>query len=72
MAMSYMKAWKLVKGMDDGFIEPLVKKSRGGQKRGGAVVTPTGRQVLALYRKMESASQSAIRCTAPRFKRLLK
>jgi molybdate transport system regulatory protein len=72
MAMSYMKAWKLVQSMDLGFAEPLVRKSRGGSTRGGAVVSPTGLRVLALYREMESAGQTAINRTASRFKRLLK
>lgn len=72
MGMSYMKAWKLVQGMDRGFAEPLVRKSRGGQARGGAVVSPTGRQVLALYREMESTSRAALRRSGTRFNRLLK
>ena len=72
MEMSYMKAWKLVQGMDRGFAEPLVVKSRGGHARGGAVVSPTGRQVLALYREMESAVKAASRRSGARFNRLLK
>ena len=72
MEMSYMKAWKLVQSMDRGFAEPLVRKTRGGQNRGGATVSPTGLKVLALYREMESASQAAIRRSTARFNRLLK
>jgi molybdate transport system regulatory protein len=72
MAMSYMKAWKLVKSLDRGFAEPLVRKSRGGSARGGAAVSPTGMRVLALYREMESASQAAVRRSASRLNRLLK
>jgi molybdate transport system regulatory protein len=48
MGMSYMKAWSLVQSM-----KPLVETSRGGQSGGGAKLTETGRQTLALYRKME-------------------
>lgn len=72
MGMSYMKAWKLVQGMDRGFAEPLVRKSRGGQARGGASLSPTGRKALALYREMEAASQAAVGRTRARFERLLK
>ena len=71
MEMSYMKAWKLAKGMERGFAEPLVRKTRGGSARGGATVSPTGLKVLALYREMESASQAATQRAATRFKRLL-
>ncbi len=72
MEMSYMKAWKLVKGMERGFAEPLVRKTRGGSARGGATISPTGRKVLTLYREMESASQAVIRRAVPRLNRLLK
>lgn len=72
MEMSYMKAWKLVKSMDRGFAEPLVRKTRGGSGRGGATVSPTGLKVLALYRQMESASQTAVHRCAGQFRGLLK
>lgn len=48
MDMSYMKAWLLVQTM-----KPLVETTRGGQNRGGAKLTETGRKVLALYQKMQ-------------------
>jgi len=72
MGMSYMKAWKLVKSMDRGFTEPLVRKTRGGSTRGGAVVSPVGLRVLALYREMELASHAVVRRSTARFNRLLK
>lgn len=53
MGMSYMRAWTLVKAMDRGFAEPLVRKERGGHRRGGAELTPTGREVLRVYRELE-------------------
>jgi molybdate transport system regulatory protein len=48
MDMSYMKAWLLVQTM-----KPLVEMTRGGQSRGGAKLTETGRKALALYQKMQ-------------------
>ncbi len=48
MGMSYMKAWSLIQTM-----KPLVETSRGGQNRGGAKLTETGRKALALYQKMQ-------------------
>jgi molybdate transport system regulatory protein len=72
MGMSYMRAWVLVKSLDRGFAEPLVSKSRGGSARGGATLTKTGRQVLGLYREMETASKVAIHAASKRFNLLLK
>jgi molybdate transport system regulatory protein len=59
MDMSYMRAWTLVKTMNACFREPLVALSRGGPAKGGAALTPAGREVLALYRAMETAALAA-------------
>lgn len=53
MDMSYMRAWTLVKTMNGCFKEPLIEAVRGGNKRGGAKLTPSGQQVLKLYQEME-------------------
>jgi len=53
MDMSYMRAWKLVQTMNGCFKEPLVTAMRGGQERGGAELTQTGRRVLELYQQMD-------------------
>ena len=72
MAMSYMKAWKLVHSLDRGFAEPLVLKRRGGSARGGATLSATGQQVLTLYREMATVARCAVRRPGTRFTRLLK
>ena len=72
MEMSYMRAWTLVRSMARGFAEPLVRNSRGGHSRGGAVLSETGRRVLGLYREMEAASTQAIRDAGRRLDRLRK
>jgi molybdate transport system regulatory protein len=54
--MSYMRAWTLVKTMNQCFRRPVVVAQRGGKKGGGMKVTATGRRVLALYHEMESAA----------------
>ena len=61
LEMSYMRAWSLVRTMNEAFREPLVVTHRGGQGRGGASLTPTGERALLLYRKMQ---QRALRATA--------
>jgi len=59
MEMSYMKAWKLVKGLNARFCEPLVAMQRGGKEQGGATLTPTGEKVLALYHEAVAAAEKA-------------
>ena len=54
MGMSYMRAWKLIKTMNQCFREPLVILARGGRKGGGAHLSETGQRVLALYHRMEA------------------
>lgn len=61
MDMSYNRAWLLVRTMNRCFKEPVVSATRGGDKHGGAELTATGKQVLALYRKLEAKVQSATR-----------
>jgi molybdate transport system regulatory protein len=63
MDMSYNRAWLLVRTMNRCFKEPLVLASRGGDSHGGAELTKTGQQVLALYKKLESKIESATRQT---------
>ena len=60
MGMSYKRAWLLVETMNRCFRAPVVETSRGGQARGGAVLTPSGEQVLAAYRRMEVLTTEAI------------
>lgn len=59
VGMSYMRAWKLLQTMNSCFKEPLVTTSRGGSERGHAALTPTGREVLALYRQLEGLALEA-------------
>ncbi len=60
MGMSYKRAWLLVETMNHCFREPLVRTSRGGSAKGGAVLTLAGAEVLALYRRMEERSAHAV------------
>ena len=67
MGMSYKRAWLLVNTMNACFRKPLVAASRGGSSYGGAVLTPEGEKVLALFRGMEKKTAAAI---APEMKQL--
>lgn len=59
MGMSYRRAWNLVETMNAMFRAPLVESARGGPGGGGATLTDTGREVLALYRRIESEAALA-------------
>jgi molybdate transport system regulatory protein len=67
LGMSYMRAWTLLRTMNGCFRAPLVRPVRGGEKGGGAELTPVGKRVLVLYREMED---EALRAAAPAWARL--
>lgn len=60
MNMSYKRAWSLVQALNEGFGQPLVETARGGAGQGGALLTPLGQEVLARYRAMQAAAETAI------------
>jgi molybdate transport system regulatory protein len=72
LGMSYMRAWSLIRIMNERFREPLVDAVRGGSRRGGATLTPAGRAVLRLYRKMTRASELAAAAYFRELRRLLR
>jgi molybdate transport system regulatory protein len=63
MDMSYMRAWTLVKSLNSWFRTPLVRVIRGGPAGGGANLTRMGRQVIALYRRLEQQSMRGAQAT---------
>jgi molybdate transport system regulatory protein len=60
LAMSYKRAWYLIDTMNTYFSEPVVVSAKGGNSRGGARLTATGRKVLECYRRMEKKTHSAL------------
>lgn len=54
LGMSYRRAWLLVDSMNRCFSDRLVDTIAGGGQAKGARLTPTGREVLALYRALEA------------------
>jgi len=57
MGMSYKRAWQLVDELNRSFATPLVSTSKGGERGGGAQLTPTGQHVLDAYRSIERKAQ---------------
>lgn len=73
LGMSYMRAWTLIRTMNRCFREPLVVAMRGGTRGGGgASLSVTGRQVLALYRRMEAKSLDSVQPDWRKFQKLLR
>ena len=72
MEMSYMKAWLLVQMMNRCFRSPLVTLERGGASGGGAQLTPTGLEVLELYRHMEETAMAVMKPDWQRLQKLLR
>ena len=72
MGMSYMKAWKLIQSMNRCFREPVLEVQRGGKGGGTARLTPLGRTVLGLYRRMEQDSLAALRPSEEKIAALLR
>lgn len=60
MDMSYRRAWLLVSDMNRMFNAPVVESQRGGQKGGGAALTPFGEELLSRFRHMEEAMRTAL------------
>jgi molybdate transport system regulatory protein len=69
LGMSYMRAWKLLQTMNRCFRKPLVSALRGGQRKGGTKLTPTGILVLKMYEQLENKS---LLITYPIWKRIVK
>jgi molybdate transport system regulatory protein len=70
MGMSYMRAWTLIRTINNCFKQPLLIAVRGGSKGGGgAKLTETGCEVLALYQQM---SGKCLEVTQPDWKQLQK
>jgi molybdate transport system regulatory protein len=69
MGMSYRRAWQLVDALNAAFKEPVVVTAVGGQRGGGARVTPYGRRLAADFRRMENKATAAIAADLKRFAR---
>ena len=72
MGMSYRRAWLLVETMNACFKTPLVEARKGGSSGGTAVLTRTGDDVLARYRRIEQAALTASRNDRAALQRLLR
>ena len=72
MGMSYRRAWQLVEALNATYREPVVQTVIGGQRGGGATVTPFGKRLAGQFRAMESKASAAIATDLKRFSRQLR
>ena len=59
IGMSYKRAWDLIEEMNSIFASPVIESHSGGSKGGGAILTPMGKTIITLYRRMEKRSATA-------------
>jgi molybdate transport system regulatory protein len=59
--MSYRRAWLLLDELNRCLRQPAVDSAKGGSRGGGSEVTPTGRRIIALYRRVEATAAKACR-----------
>lgn len=60
MEMSYKKAWKLIKSMNEASPSPLLEKKIGGAGGGGSELTDEGKRVIELFNQLEKDQQALL------------
>lgn len=59
LGMSYRRAWLLIDNLNRTFRRQVVTARPGGEKGGGARLTPFGLELIARYRAIERRSHQA-------------
>lgn len=54
MKMSYRRAWLLMQNLNSALAGPASIAAKGGQRGGGATLTPLGRDLIRAYRRFEA------------------
>ena len=72
LGMSYRRAWLLVDAMNRDFKDAVVETARGGERGGGARVTPLGQEAAARYRAMEEKAAISLAEELRAFAKLLR
>jgi molybdate transport system regulatory protein len=58
MKMSYKAAWEAVNEMNALSATPIVERATGGKGGGGTVLTERGRELIAIFRRIEEAQEA--------------
>lgn len=56
MGMDYKRAWLLVDSLNRAFATPVVERTAGGPRGGGATLTAFGEDLLARYRRLQDTA----------------
>jgi len=59
MKMSYRRAWLLLQELEVMFDAPVIARSTGGTKGGGATLTPAGKMLIRRFRSIEKRATAA-------------
>jgi molybdate transport system substrate-binding protein len=60
IGMSYRRAWLLVQSINQAAGQPLVIAATGGNRGGGAELTPQGRYAVALFRELQGQLRQSV------------
>ncbi|AKG38601.1 MAG: winged helix-turn-helix domain-containing protein [Infirmifilum sp.] len=60
LGYSYSFAWTYLKKIEQRTGLKVVEKTRGGEEKGGATLTPEGKRLLELYLRAEEAVRKAL------------
>ena len=60
VGLSYKGAWDAIDAMNNLAERPIVLRAKGGQHGGGSRLTDYGRQVVALYRQLQSGHERVL------------
>lgn len=71
LEMSYRRAWMLLDELNHALRRPAVDSAKGGQHGGGSALTETGRQLIAVYRRVETKAEIACREEITQLRRLM-
>jgi molybdate transport system regulatory protein len=59
VGISYRAAWQWVRSINDMLCSPVAVTETGGNRGGGAKLTPTGTQIVAIYQAIQRRAQTA-------------
>jgi len=60
MGMSYKKAWDMIERLNARGQKPYVVARKGGTQGGGAMITSTGKKVVASFNKLNKKIQAIV------------
>ena len=69
--MSYRRAWLLLDALNQSLKCPAVDSAKGGQHGGGSLLTDAGRELVTIYRRIESNALAANQADIDRLLKML-